>query len=100
MHYALVATMEDESTIEVVADQRDVARWEIQPFGTALEGARGRAFTFLRFLCWNAARRGKLTKLDWSTFDDQCVDVDVQPGVEIPADVEDPGQPVAHEGTS
>lgn len=100
MHYPLVATMEGGDTIEVTADQRDVARWEIQPFGTSLEQARERSFTFLRFLCWNAARRGGLTKLAWPAFDDQCVDVDVAKGFELPEDVEDPGRPVAPDGTS
>jgi hypothetical protein len=100
MHYPLIATMEDDSQIKVIADQRDVARWEIQPFGTSLEAARGRSFTFLRFLCWNAARRTGATKLTWEQFDDRCVDVDVEEGFVLPDDVEDPGSPVVPAVTS
>jgi hypothetical protein len=100
MHYPLIATMDDGSQIKVVADQRDVARWEVQPFGTSLEQARSRSFTFLRFMAWNAARRGGLTKLPWERFDDECADVDVEAGAVIAADAEDPGRPVALDGTS
>jgi hypothetical protein len=81
----------------VVADQRDIARWEIQPFGCPVDQVESRMLLFLRYLAWSASRRQQLTDLDWPTFDDQCAEAmplgDDEDGAGTPADAEDPGRP-------
>lgn len=87
-------TMEDGSTYEVVSDQRDVAKWEVQPFGTPWSEAATRLFTYSRFRAWSAARRAKKYVGTWEEFGEECVAVD---GVEEEA-APDPGQPAASAG--
>lgn len=89
--------MEDGSTFSVVADQRDVARWEVQPFGCpAGEMDDSPSVTFLRFLAWSAAFRQQVTALKWDAFDAQCVEAmppdDEEGEGSAPADAEDPGR--------
>jgi hypothetical protein len=87
---------EDGKTLEVQADQRDIAKFEQQPYGVPFYQLQSRPFTFLRFLAWNAGRRQKLHSMTWEQFEDECVsaeDMDKQVGVET-SEV-DPGQPAA-----
>lgn len=92
--HRLRAELEDGTDFEVSADQRDVAKWETQPFGTPLNQVASRLFTYQRFIAWSAAKRQGLTKLDWPKFDEQCVCVDAIAG-EAEADAENPGNPAA-----
>jgi hypothetical protein len=78
----------------VVADQRDVARWEVQPFGWPVVRLEENAsMGFFRFLAWSAAVRQGRTALAWEEFDRQCVEA-MPVGEEDDAsdDAEDPGQ--------
>jgi hypothetical protein len=79
----------------VVADQRDVARWEVQPFGWPIVKLEEQAsMLFFRFLGWSAATRQQRTTLTWDEFNEQCVEampVDDE-GSALPADAEDPGR--------
>jgi hypothetical protein len=87
--------MEDGTEFDVIADQRDAARWEIQPFGGPLDQIRARLATFGRFMAWSAAARQELTSMTWDDFDRAAVEVNE---VEKPApadDAEDPGQRAA-----
>lgn len=88
MTFRLQVEMEDAKTYDVVADQRDLAAWECQPFGTSGNALDGRMHLALRFLAWNALRRNKLTALSWDEFNDQCVEVRDAPmeDVESPLD--------------
>lgn len=92
IRYHFQAEMEDGSQIEVTADQRDVARWELQPFGTAGTALTTRIYSAMRYLAWAALARQKLTTLTWDQWDAQCVEVIDTPGVES-GDAADPGIP-------
>lgn len=96
MRFEYQATMADGSTIDVVADQRDIAAFEVDPDGCSFFEAPARPFTYARFLAWHAARRGKLTTLSLDEWKDQCVHVDT---VDTEGEDPDPGQPVASAGT-
>lgn len=76
MAIKLHVEMEDGLQFDVVADQRDFAKWEVQPFGRPFEQFEERAMTGLRFLAYSAAVRGGLTDLfKWDDFDAKCVEV-------------------------
>jgi hypothetical protein len=88
-------TMDDGTGYEVVADQRDVAKWEIMPFGTSWEMASTRLFTYSRFCAWNASRRAKRTTETWDDWNEQCKLVEGVDEETMP----DPGQPAVSAGT-
>lgn len=96
MVFELTVEMDDEHTWTVVADQRDCAKFEVQPFGFPMMKIEDRASIMaMRFLAWSASTRQQLTSLAWPDFDARCVEVmpvDEEEGA-IPADAEDPGQP-------
>jgi hypothetical protein len=95
MTFDLSVEMEDGSTFDVRADQRDVARWELEKFGCPVTEIESRMMTFLRFVGWNAGYRNGLTTLSYKDFDAQCVEVaDVSPDEEDD-DAENPGRPAA-----
>ncbi len=52
MHMPLKVELEDGTTFEVVADQRDAAEWEVQPFGTSFFAGRSRPLTLMRWMAW------------------------------------------------
>ncbi|MEU5965953.1 hypothetical protein ABZ777_32510 [Micromonospora parva] len=101
--FELRVEMEDGTTYDVVADQRDVARFEVQDFGCSSSVLMSRISTAYRFMAWSAlTRRGEIT-LKWAEFDATCVEVIDMPDDEesaSPADAEDPGQPGPSEVTS
>lgn len=79
----------------VVADQRDVARWEVQSFGWPIVRIEENAsMLFFRFLAWSASTRQQRTQEQWEAWSAKCVEVmpveDEES--ELPADAEDPGQ--------
>lgn len=75
VEYTLWVLMEDGTTFdEVKADQRDVASWEMQPFGTSGLEAMSRVHLFMRYVAWHALKRRKETKLTWEQFNDACVE--------------------------
>lgn len=96
LRFEFVVEMDDGETFQVVADQRDVARFEVQPFGfpfgTQVEANLG--MHTMRFLAWSAAYRQQATRLDWPAFNERCVEV-LPPDeeAEAPADADHPGQP-------
>ena len=87
----LVASMDDGREIAVVADQRDFAKWEIQP-----EAAAGAAYvTRVRFLAWSAAHRKGDYKGSFVEFNQvDCVQVEA-PGDAEESDSLDPGRSAA-----
>jgi hypothetical protein len=100
MLFELTVEMDGGETFQVVADQRDIARWEVQPFGWPFApDAEGRmpamSMTMFRFLGWSASTRRQLTKLTWEQFGAQCIEA-MPLGDEdesaLPADASDPGQ--------
>lgn len=70
----LRAEMEDGPTYDVVADQRDVAKWEIQDFGCPFSDIDTRSMLALRWLAWSALSRRGLIDLKWDEFDAQCIE--------------------------
>jgi hypothetical protein len=68
----LLAYMSDDREVQVVADQRDFAKWEIQPEAMKAEAV----VTRLRFLAWSAAFRQQLYKGSFVEFNElDCVEV-------------------------
>ncbi len=95
MLFELTVEMDDGQTFQVVADQRDIARWEVQPFGWPFVAAEtSMSMGFFRFLGWSAMFRQQLTTLTWDTFNAQCIEAMPLDDEEsaLPADAEDPGQ--------
>ena len=90
--YNLIVQLEGEpDPYTIVADQRDIAAWELEPFGCAVALSAHKIYSFTRYLAWHASKRINKTKLAWSKWSDVCVDV-------TSADVEDdesgdPGRP-------
>lgn len=80
--------MEDGTKIEVTVDQRDIAAFELQPFGRSFDAVKPVIFTFMRFTAWHALhRRYKTYKGSWEDFQLECVEVtDVQQSGEVAAD--------------
>lgn len=64
----------DDGTVErVVADQRDVARWEGHP-----QWAPDRPFLRSRFMAWSALKRQGNTNVSWERFNERdCAEVRV-----------------------
>lgn len=84
IRFDFLVELEGGETYEVVADQRDVSRFELEDFYTP------RKHTMARYLAWAASRRQGVTKLSWPEFNAQCVEVnDIRPE----AEPLDPGQP-------
>lgn len=103
LRFELRAEMEDGVTHDVVADQRDVAKFEVQDFGCSSTELMSRAATAYRFMAWSALTRQGVVKLKWPEFDAQCVEVIDMPDDEesaAPADAEDPGRPAPSGVTS
>lgn len=104
----LRAELEGGRTLDVVADQRDVARWEVQPFGCAMSEWGARINTAYRFLAWSAATRGQLLAppMTWEQFDAACIEVADPPAGDGDQDDDgdqgaaDPGQPGPSAATS
>jgi hypothetical protein len=89
----LVAEMADGTTHKVVADQRDFARWEVQP-----DSDDSNFHTKARFLAWSAMTRQGLTTTPFSRFNlEDCIEVhadDDEPEAEGEQGL-DPGRPEA-----
>lgn len=64
--------MEDGTTYEVEADQRDIVAWEVHADGL---NSLGYAHTVQRYIAWNALKRKKVIKISWDTFNENCVEV-------------------------
>lgn len=105
----IVAEMESGETHAVVADQRDVARWEIQDFGCPFSELSERPHLGMRWLAWSALTRRGVISMSWETFDAQCVEAgapgddqgDGQGEVSAAlADAVDPGRPGRSGGRS
>lgn len=97
MLFELDVELEGGTSYVVVADQRDVARWEIQPFGWPVTQIDEKAsITLFRFLAWSASVRQQRTTEAWDAWSAKCIEVmpveDEES--ELPADAEDPGRTV------
>lgn len=80
----------------VVADQRDFARWEVQPFGGPIaDFADSPSLTCLRFLAWSASFRQQRTMSPWEEFDAQLVEA-----MPVDDDAEDDDVPPGHAAAS
>lgn len=92
--YEFTVVMEDGDTWQVVADQRDMAKWEVQPFGCSTQLAPTQSLVlWVRYLAWSGSVRHRHTVMTWEQWQDRCLDVTE---VEEPGgadDASDPGQP-------
>lgn len=97
--FELEVTYTDDRTETVVADQRDMAAWELDPvmgnFGGCLHAVtrEGRPTLAFRWLAWHALVREKRTKLGWVKWGDEALSVEFAPV--SPPGAEDPGEPTA-----
>ena len=95
MLFELAVEMEDGEKYTLVADQRDVAKWEVQSFGWPVSQIEAKAGVgFFRFLAWSASVRQQKTTDEWDAWTKRCVEVTpVEDGEStIPADAGDPGR--------
>jgi len=95
MLFELDVEMEDGEKYVIVADQRDVARWEVQPFGWPVSKIEDKAgMSFFRFLAWSASVRQQKTKEPYETWSDRCIEVMPVDDEEstTPDDAGDPGR--------
>jgi hypothetical protein len=94
LRFELQCELDDGSTWVVVTDQRDMARWEVQPFGGPSTRIEEKAMVAMRFLAWSASTRQRLTTLPWEEFDAELVEafpLDEKEGATADDDGEDPG---------
>jgi hypothetical protein len=97
MLFELDVEMEGEGHYVVIADQRDVARWEIQSFGWPVSQLEDKAsMQFFRFLGWSASVRQQRTQEPWEAWSAKCIEVMPveEEESELEPDAEDPGQTV------
>lgn len=93
--FELNVELEDGITYVVVADQRDIARWEVQSFGWPVAQMEEKvSMAFFRFLAWAASVRTQRTMDGYDAWSAQCIEVMPVEDEEsdIPADAVDPGQ--------
>ena len=68
--FEMLVRMDDGSEHEVVGDQRDLAKWEVQDF------AGDRPVLQVRFLAWSALSRHGVYRQPWERFNNvDCVEV-------------------------
>ena len=90
----LSVEMDDGRTFGVVTDQRDWARFEVQPFGWPVTRAEEKAgMVLFRFLAWSAATRQGQLDMTWDTFERECVEALPVDDPAEDTDAEDPGRP-------
>jgi hypothetical protein len=66
----MTVRMEDGTEHDVHADQRDIAKWEVQPFA-----AEGRMNVQMRYLAWSALSRAGDYRQPWERFNNvDCVE--------------------------
>jgi hypothetical protein len=88
MQFHLSVEMEGQEPFVVVADQRDLAKLEVQDF-YQMDGVK---HLTVRYLAWSAAFRQGLTKLEWLEFELACIEAVDQEAAEEPKNL-DPTQP-------
>jgi hypothetical protein len=66
----LAVELEDGTTWQVSADQRDLAKWELQPFYDP-----ARLTVRQRYMGYAASVRAGKTELSWTRFDAACIEV-------------------------
>lgn len=98
LRFELHIELDSGEEYDVVSDQRDIARWEVQDFGWPIVKIEDQAsMQFFRFIGWSAALRQGLTTLPWSKFDEVLVEAmpvdDEEDGQGAPDDADDPGRP-------
>lgn len=64
--YTINVVMDDEAEHRVTADQRDIAAWEGQPFGTSSIELKSKWLLWQRYAAWHAMRRQGLIPKSWS----------------------------------
>ena len=68
--FEMLVRMDDGGEHDVVADQRDLAKWEVQDF------AGDRPVLQVRFLAWSALSRQGVYRQPWDRFNNvDCVEV-------------------------
>jgi hypothetical protein len=75
IRYSMEAEMEDGTVHQIDADQRDVAAWEIAPFGTSGNEMGQRIHLAMRYMAWHFLKRTKATKSTFDKFNEECVEV-------------------------
>lgn len=76
LRFELHIEMDNGITDDVVADQRDIAKFEVQAFGWPVQELETRpTMTFFRYLGWSASVRQGLTDKAWDEWNEHCVEV-------------------------
>lgn len=93
--FALTVTYDDGTADKVTAGQREMARWEAEPFGCAsLTAMDAKPITFMRYLAWAALSRKPGATLPafakWSEGVDEVSDAEADAAATDPTS---PGRP-------
>jgi hypothetical protein len=92
-HYSV--ELEDGRKFDTVSDQRDVAKWELEPFGCAfMTGLQERTVSLSRYLAWSSSKRDGQHKLTWAAWCDKAKEVTATGSADEVEPV-DPGNPAA-----
>jgi len=89
---------ENGEPFSVRVDQRDIAAWELEPFGAPVVEHRAKIYTFTRYLAWHALRRTGKTKKSFGNWSDEIVHAEIRD--DEPEGTGDPGQTVPSAVTS
>lgn len=97
--FGYMVTMDDGSEpFEIVGDQRDIAAFEVEPYGCPFYRIQDKPFTFARYLAWRASKRAGKHSFTWEEFSDRCISVESTDEDET-EESENPGTPAASAGT-
>lgn len=92
--FAHKVILEGGRELVAYSDQRDIAAWEMEPFGCGFFEIPKKAFSFARYVAWRGSRRAKDHAYTWAEWGEQCISVEELED-EAPAD---PGNPAASAG--
>lgn len=94
LRFELHVVMDNGITDDVVADQRDIAKFEIQSFGWPIQELETRpTMMFLRYLAWSVSVRQGLTDKAWDEWNEHCIEVFPPDDDETTDDADDAAAP-------
>lgn len=91
MHF--VVRYEDGTTVECHPGQREMAAWEMEPFGCGMKAAIEHKWnTFMRYACWQWLRRTRGEQRTFKVWSAQVDEVEDNPAEDADPDPTSPDQ--------
>lgn len=95
----IVTVQPDEGEkFTVTTDQRDVAAWELEPFGGMVAEYPRKLFTFCRYIAWHQQKRTGKTRDNFQKWSDKIKWCDIEE-LEPEDGAGDPGRPAPPAGS-